>query len=98
LLRTCIAFWKKREPNTVFRILHSAAKHHSELRLTSKEEEAYRKAYQYLNYDLFNTAITRSVIACTMASWSIGDAVPLGEAVAAGESPERNVGGWNTCG
>jgi len=33
----------------VFRILHSAAKHHSELRLTSKEEEAYRKAYQYLN-------------------------------------------------
>lgn len=41
--------WLKREPNAVFRILHSAAKHHSELRLTSKEEEAYRKAYQYLN-------------------------------------------------
>jgi len=41
--------WLKREPNAVFRILHSAAKHHSELRLTGKEEEAYRKAYQYLN-------------------------------------------------
>jgi hypothetical protein len=41
--------WLKREPNAVFRILHSAAKHHSELKLTSKEEEAYRKAYQYLN-------------------------------------------------
>jgi hypothetical protein len=41
--------WLKREPNAVFRILHSAAKHHSELRLTDKEEEAYRKAYQYLN-------------------------------------------------
>ena len=41
--------WLKREPNAVFRILHSAAKYHSELRLTGKEEEAYRKAYQYLN-------------------------------------------------
>ena len=38
--------WLKREPNAVFRILHSAAKYHSELRLTGKEEEAYRKAYQ----------------------------------------------------
>ena len=41
--------WLKHEPNAVFRILHSAAKHRSELRLTGKEEEAYRKAYQYLN-------------------------------------------------
>ena len=39
----------KREPNAVFRILHSAAKYHSERKLTDKEEEAYRKAYQYLN-------------------------------------------------
>ncbi|MCH7688668.1 MAG: transposase [Planctomycetes bacterium] len=39
----------KREPNAVFRILHSAAKHRSELRLTGQEEEVYRKAYQYLN-------------------------------------------------
>lgn len=41
--------WLKREPNAVFRILHSAAKYRSELSLTSKEEEVYRKAYQYLN-------------------------------------------------
>lgn len=41
--------WLKHEPNAVFRILHSAAKHLSERRLTDKEEEAYRKAYQYLN-------------------------------------------------
>ena len=33
----------------MFRILHSAAKYRSELTLTGKEEEAYRKAYQYLN-------------------------------------------------
>ncbi len=41
--------WLKREPNAVYRILHSAAKYHCELKLTGKEEEAYRKAYQYLN-------------------------------------------------
>jgi hypothetical protein len=41
--------WLKHEPNAVFRILHSAAKYHSELWLTSKEDEAYRKAYQYLS-------------------------------------------------
>lgn len=41
--------WLKREPNAVFRILHSAAKYHSERKLTVQEEEAYRKAYQYLN-------------------------------------------------
>ncbi|MDP6720989.1 MAG: hypothetical protein QGF59_20150 [Pirellulaceae bacterium] len=40
--------WLKREPNAVFRVLHSAAKHHSELRLRVKEDEAYQKAYQYL--------------------------------------------------
>jgi hypothetical protein len=41
--------WLKREPNAVFRILHSAAKHRSELSLTAEQEDAYRKAYQYLN-------------------------------------------------
>jgi hypothetical protein len=41
--------WLKHEPNAVFRILHSAAKHRSELRLTENEKDAYRKAYQYLN-------------------------------------------------
>ena len=39
----------KHEPNAVFRILHSAAKYRGERQLTGKEEEAYRKAYQYLN-------------------------------------------------
>ncbi len=39
----------KHEPNAIFRIQHSAAKHHSELKLTKTEEETYRKAYQYLN-------------------------------------------------
>ena len=41
--------WLKHKPNAVFRILHSAAKYHSERHLTDKEEEAYRKAYQYLS-------------------------------------------------
>lgn len=41
--------WLKHEPNAVFRILHSAAKHRSELCLSDQAEEAYRKAYQYLN-------------------------------------------------
>jgi hypothetical protein len=41
--------WLKHKPNAVFRILHSAAKHRSELSLTDQEEEAYRKANQYLN-------------------------------------------------
>lgn len=39
----------KHEANAVFRILHSAAKYHGERRLTDKEEEVYRKAYQYLH-------------------------------------------------
>ena len=41
--------WLKHEPNAVFRILHSAAKHHSERHLTKKEEELYQTAYGYLN-------------------------------------------------
>lgn len=41
--------WLKHEPNAVFRILHSAAKHRSELCLSDTEVEAYRKAYQYLH-------------------------------------------------
>lgn len=39
----------KHEANAVFRILHSAVKYHSERSLTDKEEEVYRKAYQYLH-------------------------------------------------
>lgn len=38
----------KHKPNGVFRVLHSAAKIHSEQKLTKKEEEQYRKAYGYL--------------------------------------------------
>jgi hypothetical protein len=38
----------KEEPNAVFRILHSAAKYHNERSLNAQQEEAYRKAYQYL--------------------------------------------------
>ena len=38
----------KHKPNGVFRVLHSAAKIHSERKLTKKEEEQYRKAYGYL--------------------------------------------------
>lgn len=41
--------WLKHESNAVFRILHSAAKYHSERRLTGKQDEEYRKAYQYLH-------------------------------------------------
>lgn len=40
--------WMKHKPNGVFRVLHSAAKFHSEKKLTKKEEEQYRKAYGYL--------------------------------------------------
>jgi hypothetical protein len=29
--------WLKREPNTIFRILHSTAKYHNEIKLTGKE-------------------------------------------------------------
>lgn len=40
--------WMKHKPNGVFRVLHSAAKLHSEKKLTKKEQEQYRKAYGYL--------------------------------------------------
>ena len=39
----------KHEPNAVFRILHSAARYHSNKFFTQKDEKAYRQAYQYLN-------------------------------------------------
>jgi hypothetical protein len=41
--------WLRHEPNAVFRILHSAAKHHSERHLTEKQEELYQAAYGYLH-------------------------------------------------
>ncbi|MCH8150649.1 MAG: transposase [Planctomycetes bacterium] len=40
--------WLKHKPNAVFRILHSAAKHHSERALSKNEEKQYRQAYAYL--------------------------------------------------
>jgi hypothetical protein len=40
--------WLKHEPNAVFRILHSAAKHHCEWVFTAKEEKVYQAAYNYL--------------------------------------------------
>jgi hypothetical protein len=43
--------WLKHKPNAVFRILHSAAKYEHERRLTRKQQQEYRQAYQYLrNY------------------------------------------------
>ncbi len=42
--------WLKHKPNAVFRILHSAAKYHCEWVLSTKEEEAYQKAYNYLHW------------------------------------------------
>lgn len=41
--------WLKHEWNAVFRILHSAAKHWGERVLSAAKQEAYRKAYNYLN-------------------------------------------------
>ena len=41
--------WLKHEWNAVFRILHSAAKYRCGQVLTTAEEEAYDKAYNYLN-------------------------------------------------
>jgi hypothetical protein len=41
--------WLKHDRRAVFRILHSAAKHHSERVLSKAEEGEYQKAYQYLN-------------------------------------------------
>jgi len=40
--------WLKHKPNAVFRVLHSAAKHKSEQRLSHKDEQAYQAAYGYL--------------------------------------------------
>jgi len=40
--------WLKRKPNAVFRILHSAAKHHCEWEFPPKAEEIYQGAYNYL--------------------------------------------------
>ena len=41
--------WLKHEWNAVFRILHSAAKHWKKRVLSAAKQEAYRKAYNYLN-------------------------------------------------
>jgi hypothetical protein len=41
--------WLKHKPNAVFRILHSAAAHRVEKIFSEKEQENYRKAYDYLN-------------------------------------------------
>jgi hypothetical protein len=40
--------WLKHKPNAVFRVLHSAAKHNSERRLSRKDRQTYRSAYGYL--------------------------------------------------
>jgi len=40
--------WLKHKPNAVFRLLHSAAKHKSEQRLSSRDQQAYESAYGYL--------------------------------------------------
>lgn len=40
--------WLKHKPRGVYRVLHSAAYHHSQRRLTKREEAAYQAAYQYL--------------------------------------------------
>jgi hypothetical protein len=41
--------WLKHEWNAVFRILHSAAKYWGEREFSPAEQEAYEKAYNYLN-------------------------------------------------
>lgn len=40
--------WLKHKPRAVYRVLHSAAKLRADGDLTAAEEEAYRKAYDYL--------------------------------------------------
>lgn len=40
--------WLKHKPRGVYRVLHSAAYHHSQRSLTKREEKAYQAAYQYL--------------------------------------------------
>jgi hypothetical protein len=41
--------WLKHEWRAVFRILHSAAKHHSQRVLSAAKEKEYQRAYNYLN-------------------------------------------------
>jgi hypothetical protein len=41
--------WLKHEWRAVFRILHSAAKHHTQQVLSATKEKAYQGAYNYLN-------------------------------------------------
>ena len=41
--------WLKHDYNAISRILHSAVKHHSQRVLSAAKEEAYQKAYNYLN-------------------------------------------------
>jgi hypothetical protein len=40
--------WLKHKPRAVFRILHSAAQHHSKRKLSNRAEESYQGAYNYL--------------------------------------------------
>ena len=40
--------WLKHKPRGVYRVLHSAAYHHSQQSLTKREEKAYQAAYHYL--------------------------------------------------
>lgn len=40
--------WLKHKPRGVFRLLHSAAHHHAQRRLSKRAEENYQSAYRYL--------------------------------------------------
>jgi hypothetical protein len=40
--------WLKHKPRAVYRVLHSAAKLRTDLKLTTAAEETYRTAYRYL--------------------------------------------------
>ncbi|HUY33785.1 MAG TPA: hypothetical protein VMV69_13635 [Pirellulales bacterium] len=41
--------WLKHKPKAVYRVLHSAARYHSEKHLSNKAEKTYQGAYAYLN-------------------------------------------------
>lgn len=41
--------WLKHKPKAVYRVLHSAARYHSEKQLSNKAEKTYQTAYAYLN-------------------------------------------------
>ncbi len=41
--------WLKHKPKAVYRVLHSAARYHSEKQLSNKAEKSYQGAYAYLN-------------------------------------------------